>query len=191
MLTKMNISALPIFLILLAWAIWNRTKEIEIFPSQCRGLNIFVIFAAIGAWVFSCYWTLDSVTRVIGLPFTAAVYELHDGKWFDSWVTSQCRPDCEFPVLAPFVPIAAHIVYSTQNRETNHKGCREVMAQRRLRLRSLVGQARSDGGRRLGSIMQAIQPAIASPVESELDPPCRHIQHSPENVGTHSTQGKT
>ncbi len=83
MLTKINISALPIFLMLLAWAIWYRRNGIEIFPRRCRALNILVIFAAIGAWNYTCYWSLDSVTRVLGFPFTAAIYELHDGKWFD------------------------------------------------------------------------------------------------------------
>ena len=83
MLSKINILALPIFLMLCAWGIWYRKKGIEIFPGGHRVSNVLVVLAAIGAWLYTGYWTLDSVTRVLGFPFTAAVYEWHDGKWFD------------------------------------------------------------------------------------------------------------
>lgn len=83
MLSKINIAALPIFLALCAWVIWYRRKGIEICPRRHRALNILVVSAAIGAWLYTGYWSFDSVTRVLGFPFTAAIYEYHDGKWFD------------------------------------------------------------------------------------------------------------
>ena len=83
MLPKINIAALPIFLMLCVWVIWYRKKGIEIFPRRYRILNILVVFAAAGAWLYTGYWSLDSATRVVGFPFTAAIFELHDGKWFD------------------------------------------------------------------------------------------------------------
>ena len=39
---------------------------------------IGVIIMAVTAW-----WEYDPETRVLGFPFTSAIFELHDGIWYD------------------------------------------------------------------------------------------------------------
>jgi hypothetical protein len=48
-----------------------------------RSMRLMAAVAGLGAMAFTAWWVFDPGTRVLGFPFTAAVFELHDGIGYD------------------------------------------------------------------------------------------------------------
>ena len=48
-----------------------------------RSMRLMAAAAGLGAMTFTAWWQFDPETRVLGFPFTSAVFELHDGIWYD------------------------------------------------------------------------------------------------------------
>jgi hypothetical protein len=83
MLNNLNIIALPIFCTMVCGAVWLRMHYKKSSPSSSRVSGIAVTVVGVCAWMVTSYWTMNPTTRVLGFPFTAAIYELHDGLWVD------------------------------------------------------------------------------------------------------------
>lgn len=83
MLNWLNLTALLVFIALIWATIWFRLKAKAQTPKPSRMPGIFLAVLGMCAWALTFQWYLDSSTRVIGFPFTAAIFKLHDGLWAD------------------------------------------------------------------------------------------------------------
>jgi hypothetical protein len=83
MLNNLNIIALPIFCTMVCGAVWLRMHYKKSSPSSSRVSGIAVTVVGVCAWMVTSYWTMNPTTRVLGFPFTAAIYELHYWLWVD------------------------------------------------------------------------------------------------------------
>lgn len=83
MLNWLNLISLLAFISMISAAIWFRHKAAtRSLPSSWLP-SIVLTVVSVTAWVLTFQWRLDAITRVVGFPFTAAIFELHDGKWVD------------------------------------------------------------------------------------------------------------
>lgn len=83
MLNQLNLLALLAFAVLIVVAVWLRRKIKSRSQEWSRMSGIVVTVLSLATWALTFQWHLDSQTRVVGFPFTAAVFELHDGRWVD------------------------------------------------------------------------------------------------------------
>jgi hypothetical protein len=83
MLNWLNLIVLPVFVALISAAIWFRRKTKTRSELRSRMVGVISTVLGLGVWALALQWHLNSTTRVVGFPFTAAVFELHDGSWDD------------------------------------------------------------------------------------------------------------
>lgn len=83
MLNHLNIIALVVFIVMISAFVCFQRKTKDLSQAPSRVLSIAAIILSISVWVLTFQWHLDSTTRVVGFPFTAAVFEFHDGMWVD------------------------------------------------------------------------------------------------------------
>ena len=83
MLNWLNLIVLPVFVALISADIWFRRKTKTRSELRSRMVGVISTVLGLGVWALVLQWHLNSTTRVVGFPFTAAVFELHDGRWDD------------------------------------------------------------------------------------------------------------
>lgn len=83
MINWLNMIALLVLGAMIGAVVWFRWKAGRRPRASSRVPDIVIAVLSVGAWVVSFQWHLDTATRVVGFPFTAAMYELHDGRWVD------------------------------------------------------------------------------------------------------------
>ena len=83
MIKLLNVIALLVFVTMIIVTIWLRSKAAKQRPALSRLPGIVMVALSAGMWGLTFQWHLDSATRVVGFPFTAAVFELHGGRWVD------------------------------------------------------------------------------------------------------------
>jgi hypothetical protein len=84
MLNWLNLVAL----LLLTGSVWGETayrkqKQRYHLVRYERSMRLMAAASGLCAMAFTAWWEFDPETRVLGFPFTAAVFELHEGIWYD------------------------------------------------------------------------------------------------------------
>jgi hypothetical protein len=61
---------------------WKQKRRYRLIRYE-RSMRLLATATGLGAMVFTASWPLDPETRILGFPFTSAVFELHGGIWVD------------------------------------------------------------------------------------------------------------
>lgn len=101
----------------LAW-IRRKAPRCRAAASYLPDIVITVLGITAGAWGCACVWHSDTQTRILGVPFTAGVFEWHDGQWIDhvgSVTPFACAGNLIFWVLLFRLPL---LWYTSAARRT-------------------------------------------------------------------------
>jgi len=84
MLNWLNLAGL----LVLAGSVWleltyRRQKDRYRLVRYEWSMRVMAAAAGLGVMASTAWWQYDAETRVLGFPCTSAVFELHDGIWYD------------------------------------------------------------------------------------------------------------